>query len=148
MTDLEYMEKAYQQALIALEKGEVPVGAVIVKENRIISRSYNKKESTKDATNHAEVIAIKKACKKIKDWRLNGCTLYVTLKPCTMCLGAIMEARIERVIYGVDNTFEKSRITAPPLLEVFGPISEEKNSRLLKSFFKQRRGEAKKMPKK
>jgi tRNA(adenine34) deaminase len=81
----------------------VPVGAVIVKNNKIISKAYNKKEKTKNVTKHAEIIAISKACKKIKNWRLDECEIYVTMEPCMMCCGAIEQSRIKKIIYGVKN---------------------------------------------
>ena len=82
-------------------KEEIPVGAVIVKENKIIAKAYNKREKNQIATHHAEVLAIEKACKKLKSWRLDDCDLYVTLEPCPMCAGAIMNARIKNVYYAV-----------------------------------------------
>ena len=81
----------------------MPVGAIIVKNNKIIGRGYNKKEKTKNAIMHAEIIAINNACKKNKDWRLNDCEIYVTLEPCTMCMGAIVESRIKKVYCGIEN---------------------------------------------
>ena len=100
MNDIYFMKKALEQAKRAANIGEVPVGAVIVKDGRIIARGYNRRESLQMATAHAEHIAIDKACKKLGSWRLTGCTLYVTLEPCVMCAGAIVQARIDRVIFG------------------------------------------------
>lgn len=100
MTDEEYMLKALTLAERASEKNEVPIGCVIVKKNKIIAKAYNKKERTKNPLKHAEIIAIEKAVKKTKDWRLNDCTLYVTLEPCPMCAGAIVSARVGRVVFG------------------------------------------------
>ena len=102
-----YMKIAINEAEKALKNGEMPVGAVIVKNNKIIGKGYNKKEKTKNPLMHAEIIAIQKACKKNKDWRLNDCELYVTMEPCTMCIGAIVESRIKKIYYGVEN--KKSR---------------------------------------
>ena len=84
-------------------KEEIPVGAIIVKNNKIIARAYNKREKTQLATNHAEIIAIQKACKKLKSWRLDDCDLYATLEPCPMCAGAIMNARIKNVFFAVTD---------------------------------------------
>lgn len=91
------MNEAIKLAQKAYNKGEVPIGAVIVRNNKIIARAYNNRERTQQAINHAEVIAIKKACKKLKSWRLNDCEMYVTLEPCSMCAGAILNARIEHL---------------------------------------------------
>ena len=91
---------AYNEAVKARNEDEVPVGAVIVKNGEIIARAHNKKEKTNDPTGHAEILCIKKACKKLKDWYLKDCELYVTLEPCVMCVGAIINARIKKVYYG------------------------------------------------
>jgi len=98
-----YMQIAIKQAKKALKYNEVPVGAVIVKNNKIISKAFNKKEKYKDTTKHAEIIAISKACKKLKNWRLEDCEIYVTMEPCMMCSGAIEQSRIKKIIYGVKN---------------------------------------------
>ncbi len=95
-----YMEKALKLAKKAMKKGEVPVGALVVCNNRIVSKGYNLREGKNDSIAHAEIIAIKKACKKLGRWRLSDCTLYVTLEPCPMCAGAIINSRIERVVFG------------------------------------------------
>lgn len=87
----------------AYKKGDVPVSAIIVKDNKIISRAFNKKEKNKNAIDHAEVIAIKKACKKLKTWHLDDCILYTTMEPCMMCSGAIYQSRIKNIIYFVEN---------------------------------------------
>lgn len=100
MTDIEYMKIAYQQAEIAKEHDEVPIGAIIVKNHKIISKGYNQKETLNDVTAHAEMIAIKEACKKLKTWHLDGCILYSTLEPCIMCSGAIIQSRIKKVVFG------------------------------------------------
>ncbi len=98
-----YMHLAYKEAEKAAEKNEVPVGAVIVSDNTIISRSHNLREIKKDPLAHAEVIAIKKACKKLDSWRLDKCTLYVTLEPCAMCAAVLWQARIGAVYYGATD---------------------------------------------
>ena len=90
-----YMELALQEAEKAAGQGEVPIGAIIVKDGRIIAKAHNMREQWLDATAHAEVIAIREACVKLKNWRLSGCTLYVTVEPCPMCAGAIYNSRVE-----------------------------------------------------
>ncbi len=99
-TDEYFMAKALRLAKKAMKRGEVPVGAVIVKDGKIIAKGYNKRECNADALAHAELIAIKKACKAIGEWRLINCSIYVTLEPCPMCAGAIINSRIERVVFG------------------------------------------------
>ncbi len=94
------MLKAICLAKKAAEAGEVPVGAVIVKENKIIAEGYNKREVRQNALSHAETEAINAACEALSSWRLDGCTMYVTLEPCPMCTGAIMASRVERVVFG------------------------------------------------
>lgn len=98
-----FMKKAMIEARKALDKNEVPVGAVIEKDGEIIARAHNMKESKKDATAHAEILAISRACKKLGDWRLEGCNLYVTLEPCIMCSGAIVSSRIKKVFFGAKD---------------------------------------------
>lgn len=95
-----YMKAALDEAEKAYELLEIPVGAVIVKDGKIIGRGYNLKETGKDATLHAEIIAIKDACKNLGGWRLPGCTMYVTLEPCSMCAGALVNARLEKLVIG------------------------------------------------
>ena len=94
-----YNKEIIKLAKIAYKKGEVPVGAIITKNDKIIARAYNKIETSRDATMHAEILAIKKASKKLKNWRLNDCEMYVTLEPCTMCSSAIELSRIKKVYY-------------------------------------------------
>lgn len=98
-----FMNLAMRQAELAFDCGEVPVGAVIVRDGRVIGRGYNKIESLGDATAHAEIIALTAASESVGDWRLDGCTLYVTLEPCLMCLGAILQSRISEVVYGASD---------------------------------------------
>ncbi|MBQ3502986.1 MAG: nucleoside deaminase [Clostridia bacterium] len=97
MNNIDFMNEAIKQAQIAYKKDEVPIGAVIVHNNKIIAKAYNNREHTQQATNHAEIIAIKKACRKLHSWRLNDCEMYVTLEPCAMCAGAILNARLKSV---------------------------------------------------
>lgn len=100
----QFMRKALEQAKLAGNKGEAAVGAVIVKEGRIISRGHNQKEKKRDVTSHAEIEAIRKAAKKLGTWRLDGCDMYVTLEPCPMCAGAIIQSRIRTLYIGaMDN---------------------------------------------
>lgn len=101
--DSEYMREAVKQAKKAAEIGEVPIGCVIVKDGRIIARGYNRRNKDRSTLSHAEIRAIRKASKVLNDWRLEGCTLYVTLEPCQMCAGAIVQARIPRVVMGCMN---------------------------------------------
>ncbi len=98
--DAQYMREALAEAELALESGELPVGCVIVKDGEIIARGHNLRENTLDPTAHAEIVAIREAAKCLNTWRLNGCTLYVTLEPCPMCAGAISQARLSRLVYG------------------------------------------------
>lgn len=102
--DERFMKKAIVLAKRAYELDEVPVGAVIVKDGEVIATAYNKREMSHDATAHAEILAIKKACKKLDDFRLIGCDLYVSLEPCVMCTGAILNARVENVYFGASIT--------------------------------------------
>ncbi len=102
-TDEKFMRHALKQAVKAAELGEVPIGCVIVYEGKIIGRGYNRRNTDKSTFSHAEIKAMKKAGKVIGDWRLEGCTMYVTLEPCQMCAGAIVQARIPRVVMGCMN---------------------------------------------
>lgn len=102
-TDERYMKEAVRQAQKASALGEVPIGCVIVYEDKIIARGYNRRMVDQNVLSHAEIIAIRKACKKMGDWRLENCTLYVTLEPCPMCAGAIVQARVPQVVIGCMN---------------------------------------------
>ncbi len=97
------MREAIAEAMIAYELGEVPIGAVVVRNGEIIARAHNERETGKDATRHAEIIAIERACAALGGWRLIGCDLYVTLEPCPMCAGATVNSRIVRVVYGASD---------------------------------------------
>ena len=100
MTDECWMQEALKLAQIAFDMGEIPVGAVVVKDDVVIGKGYNRREHTKNSIEHAEILAISEACRKLGDWRLTDCTLYVTLEPCPMCAGAVVNSRIRRVVYG------------------------------------------------
>ena len=142
------MKKALAEAKKALEADEVPVGAVVVAGGKIIARAHNKRNATKDATEHAEMIAIKKACKKIGDWRLNGAELYVTLEPCAMCAGAAVNARLDRIVFGafdskagccgsvmdIPNGFRLNHA-----LSAVGGVLGEECSKLITDYFKAKR---------
>lgn len=140
-----YMRAALQQARKALLLGEVPIGCVIVYEDRIIARGYNRRNTDKNTLAHAEITAIRKASKKIGDWRLEDCTLYVTLEPCQMCSGAIVQARIPRTVIGCMNPKAGCAGSILNLLEmpqfnhqvqVKRGILEEECSAVLKQFFR------------
>jgi tRNA(adenine34) deaminase len=104
MTHEHFMRLALEQAAQALSEDEVPVGAVIVRDGRVVAAAYNQREKLRDPTAHAEMIAITQAAESVGDWRLEGCTLYVTLEPCPMCAGAILQARIPQVVYGATDS--------------------------------------------
>ncbi len=133
------MKEKYIKALLkesnkALKTGNIPVGALIVKDNKIISKGFNKKETTNIITDHAEIIAINKACKKLKTWRLNDCILYTTLKPCSMCLGAIIEARITTVFYLLDSKYYKKLKTINKINFIKEKSNNEYKNILIKFF--------------
>ncbi len=147
-TDTRYMRMALQQAQNAYEKGEVPVGAVILHEGRIVGRAHNQVELLKDPTAHAEIIAITQAASALGDWRLNRTTLYVTKEPCPMCAGAIVAARINRVVWGVDDPLRGGAVSKFGILQhadlnhevtFQGGILKEECLSLIQSFFKARR---------
>ncbi len=102
-SDGKYMKLALEQAGIAEENGDVPIGAVIVFENQVIGKAYNQREQLQDPTAHAEIIALTQAAAALENWHLNGCTIYVTLEPCPMCAGALVLARVDRLVYGCDD---------------------------------------------
>ena len=145
--DVFFMNEAIRLAKKAAELGEVPIGAVIVKDGEIISEGYNLRETEKLSTAHAEISAIDAACKKLGGWRLFGCTLYVTLEPCPMCAGAIVNSRIDRVVYGAsDIRFGACgslfNINSYPLnhaFEITKGVCEEECRTLLSDFFSELR---------
>ena len=143
-----YMKLAIEQAQIAEENGDVPIGAVIVYQNQIIGRAYNQREQLHDPTAHAEIIALTQAAAFIESWRLHGCTMYVTLEPCTMCAGALVLARIDRLVYGCDdpktgavkslyNIVSDQRLNH--IIDVTSGVLAEECSGLLQQFFRRRR---------
>ncbi len=143
-----YMKKALKEAQKAYDKLEIPVGAVIVKDGKIIARAYNQKETKTDTTKHAEILAIQKASKKIEAWRLVDCEMYVTLEPCSMCAGAIINSRIKKVYIGamdektgavgsVFNLFEDYKFNHK--VESETGILKEECENILKNFFKELR---------
>lgn len=134
-----YMNIALQQAKKADKCGDIPVGAIIVKENKIISKAYNQREKTKNVINHAEIIAIRKACRKLNDWRLNGCTLFVTLEPCQMCLGAAKQARIEKIVYATSSDKKDTFDCDLSLISIDNQKIKAEATMLLKDFFKNKR---------
>ena len=148
MNDEEYMGLALVEARKAYELGEVPIGAVVVKDGEVIATAYNLRETGHDATAHAEVLAVRKACEKIGHWRLTGATLYVTIEPCPMCAGALVMSRIDRLVYGaadykagaVESLFNitnHSRLNHR--IKVRAGVREEECRNLMKDFFRERR---------
>lgn len=146
--DEKFMKEAIKQAQKAYDKLEVPVGAVIVKDGKIIARAYNQKEEKNDTTNHAEILAIKKASKKLNSWRLLDCDMYVTLEPCSMCAGALIQSRIRKVYIGAPD--EKTGACGSVLnlledykfnhkVEVQQGVLRDECENLLKKFFKELR---------
>ncbi len=147
-THIKYMKAALKQAQKAYQLGEVPIGCVIVHEGKIIARGYNRRNTDKNTMAHAEITAINRASKKIGDWRLEECTLYVTLEPCQMCAGAIVQARIPSVVMGCMNPKAGCAGSILNLLnmpefnhqvDVTRGILEEECSQMLKQFFKELR---------
>ena len=138
-----FMRVAMRQARLAAKKGEVPVGAVIVRDGEIIARAYNTRETGKNALCHAEIKAIHKACRRLGGWRLPRCELYVTLEPCPMCAGAIVNARIETVYFGAYDAkagafgtlFDINRMGLNHKPEVCGGVLEEECAAMLSKFF-------------
>ena len=141
MDKTNYMQLAIKLANKAAKNGDIPVGAVIVCNGKIVGQGYNKKEKNKNALLHAEIIAINQASKKLKDYRLENCELYVTFEPCLMCVGAILSARIKKVYFGAfDNRFGACKLLSENnfnhVAEYEGGVLEAECSSLLTSFFK------------
>ena len=140
-----FMKEAYNQALKAYNIDEIPIGCVIVYKNEIIATGYNRRNIEKNTLKHAEMIAIDKACNVLGDWRLEGCSLFVTIEPCSMCAGAILQARIDKVIFGAKNNkagccgsilniLNDNRFNHQ--VEIIEGVMEEEASLLMKDFFK------------
>lgn len=144
MNDIYFMKKALNEAKKAYLEEEVPIGCVIVKDNKIISKSYNRKELDNVATYHAEILAINKACQKLGTWHLEECTLYTTVEPCMMCTGAIIQSRISKVVYGTANEpFGHLSKLKNSKIEIIDNILKEECSFILSSFFQKQRIQAK-----
>ena len=149
--DEKYMKEALRLAKKAAAMGEVPVGAVVVQDGRIIARGYNRREIDQNGLAHAELTAMQRACKKLNSWRLEGCTLYVTLEPCPMCTGAIINTRVERVVIGATDPKGGAMGGVTDLLEhpwnhhpeVTKGVLEEECGGILKEFFKKLRDKKK-----
>ena len=148
-----FMKSALKEAEKSYDKEEIPVGAVIVKDGKIIARGHNLKETKNDTTNHAEIIAIRKASKKLKSWRVTACTMYVTLEPCTMCAGALIQARLDKVVIGtmdektgacgsVLNVLEDYKFNHK--VEIEKGVMEKECKEILQKFFKELRDKKKK----
>ena len=143
-----FMVIAMEEARKAYRLGEIPIGAILVKDNTIVSRHHNRRELDHDATAHAEVLVIREACDILKRWRLTGCTLYVTIEPCPMCAGAIINSRIDRVVYGASdykggaveslfNVLSHPGLNHEP--ELASGVLGDECSQIMKDFFKERR---------
>lgn len=148
MDKKDFMLKALEQAKIAYKKNEVPIGAVIVKDGKVIAEGYNKREKKQNALFHAEIVAINKACKKLKSWRLDDCDIYITLEPCLMCFGAILNARLKNCYFGAydksggsisanNELLNKSILNHK--LNVEGGILKEECADILSTFFEEKR---------
>ena len=150
--DERFMRAAIEAAKIAEENGDVPIGTVVVFEGRIIGKAYNQREQLQDPTAHAEIIALTQAAAAVESWRLNGCTMYVTLEPCPMCAGALVLSRMDRLVYGCDdpkagacktlyNIVQDGRLNHR--LEVTSGVLQEQCQKQLQEFFAKRRTENK-----
>ena len=146
--DLKFMNLAIKEAIKAEKEDEVPIGAVIVLDGKVIAKAHNKMEKTQIATAHAEILAINKACKKLKSWRLDGAEMYVTIEPCAMCAGAIVNARIKKVYFGAKEEKSGCASSKFPVLsesglnhctDFEGGIEGEKCAKIIKNYFKAKR---------
>ncbi len=146
--DEKYMNIALEEALKSYKKGDVPVGAIIVYKNKIIAKAHNSKEQNKNAIEHAEILAISQACKKLKTWHLEECTIYVTLEPCLMCAGALIQSRIGKLVFAtenekfgyvgsISNVLNNRNNNHHPI--IISGICKEESQKLLKNFFKDKR---------
>lgn len=130
---MDFMQVALEQARIAARRGEVPIGCVIVKDGKIIAKGFNQRERKQNCLWHAEIVALNRACRKLKSWRLNDCEMYVTLEPCQMCMGAILNARLRKVYIGAKSTTDLNWQT---------PVELQSNAEaqnILVDFFRNRR---------
>lgn len=149
-TDEFYMREAIKLALLAKDADEVPVGALIVRDGEIIAKAYNTRENSKCATHHAEILAIEEACRKLGGWRLPGVTLYVTMEPCVMCGGAIINARIPRVVFGTHDirfgafgsALDLAKIPLNHTPEIVSGVLGEETRTLLTEYFREKRKKA------
>lgn len=147
MMQEKFMKAALRQAEISRKHDEVPIGAVVVKDGKIIARAHNTRNATKNATEHAELVAISRACRKLGDWRLSGCDLYVTLEPCVMCLGACFNARISNLYFGAYDVEGKGCVAVAEMVgktlnhELFlqGGILQKQCSDILSDYFRDKR---------
>ena len=142
-----FMRLALKQAQVSLKNDEVPIGAVVVKDGVVVARAHNTRNASKNACEHAELVAIQRACKALGDWRLTGCDLYVTLEPCVMCLGACYNARIANVYFGAYDLSGKGCVQLSEMigrtlnheLTLSGGILQEECSQILTEYFKSKR---------
>ncbi len=150
--DIHFMKRALDQAILAMEQNEVPIGSVIVKNETIIGKGYNRVEQTKDATAHAEIIAISSASQLIQNWRLNDSTVYITLEPCSMCMGAIINSRISKIVFGCQDHHFDTRDSVCHLgkpkflshsIEIVQGVMKEDCKDLLQLFFRNLRKKGK-----
>ena len=146
--DEKYMNIALEEAYKSYEKGDVPVGAIVVYKNEIIARAHNCKEQNKNAVEHAEILAISQTCQKLNTWHLEECTIYVTLEPCLMCAGALIQSRIGKLVFAtenekfgyvgsISNVLNNKSNNHHPI--IINGICKEKSQKLLKEFFKDKR---------
>lgn len=143
----QFMLEALAQAKVSAELDEVPIGAVVVKGGEVIARAHNTRNSSRNAVEHAELVAIQLACKQLNDWRLTGCDLYVTLEPCVMCLGACYNARISNVYFGAYDASGKGCVQLSEMigrtlnheLTLCGGVLEQECSQILTDYFKSKR---------
>lgn len=137
-----YMNIALNEARKAFKYKEIPIGTVIVKDGKVIAKAHNKRERTKFSTAHAEIIAINKACRKLKNWRLNGCEIYVTVEPCMMCCGAIIQSRISTVIFGTKNeNYGYSQVLVKNNVKVIENVCKEECKNIIQNFFAEKRSQ-------
>ena len=147
MIDEIFMREALKQARISAKQDEVPIGAVVVKNGEVIARAHNTRNRSRNAVEHAELVAIERACKQLNDWRLTGCDLYVTLEPCVMCLGACYNARISNVYFGAydvsgNGCVQLSEMIGRTLnheLSIHGGVLADECSQILTDYFKSKR---------